>query len=145
MPVGWSDFENQESESSRYHIAGRQSRYSRYPIRTAPTEIDLAIIRRHASNRSGLQHNANEHATMNRNARMGIIFFCVYAAIYLAFVLGNAFAPKMMERTPIAGINLAVLGGLGLITVAFVLSLAYGWLCSKSTSSDQSTDQGERS
>jgi hypothetical protein len=34
-----------------------------------------------------------------------------------------------MEATPLAGVNLAVLCGLGLIAVAFLLALLYDWLC----------------
>ena len=41
----------------------------------------------------------------------------------------NAFAPEMMESLPIAGINLAILYGFGLIVLALVLALLYGALC----------------
>ena len=34
-----------------------------------------------------------------------------------------------MEWTPVAGINLAILYGFGLIVAALVLALLYGWLC----------------
>lgn len=57
-----------------------------------------------------------------------ILFFC-YLALYSGFVLLNAFAPKLMAETPFAGVNLAVLYGLGLILVAFVLAVLYDWLC----------------
>ena len=63
------------------------------------------------------------------NARLGLKLFIVYLVLYAGFVLINAFAPEMMERTPFAGINLAVLYGFGLITGALVLSLAYGMMC----------------
>jgi uncharacterized membrane protein (DUF485 family) len=66
---------------------------------------------------------------MNRNARLGLRFFTIYAAVYLGFVLLNAFSPRTMEQTPLAGINLAVIGGLGLIAFAFVLSVIYGFMC----------------
>ncbi len=66
---------------------------------------------------------------MKRNARLGLRFFFVYAAVYLAFVLLNAFSPETMEQTPLAGVNLAVISGLGLIVFAFVLSLIYGLMC----------------
>jgi uncharacterized membrane protein (DUF485 family) len=93
----------------------------------------------------GIIHiGAEEHVAVNRNARLGLIFFCVYAAIYFAFVLGNAYAPKMMELTPIAGINLAVLGGLALIGLAFVMALAFGILCRKSEELGDSKDRSGR-
>ena len=66
---------------------------------------------------------------MERNARLGLRYFAVYLLLYLAFVLTNAFSPTTMERTPIAGINLAILCGFGLILVAFVMAILYGWAC----------------
>jgi uncharacterized membrane protein (DUF485 family) len=64
-----------------------------------------------------------------RNARYGIVLFVFYLALYTAFVLLNAFRPQVMDVTPLAGINLAVLYGLALIVTAFVLALVYAWLC----------------
>jgi uncharacterized membrane protein (DUF485 family) len=64
-----------------------------------------------------------------RNTRYGLILFFIYLLIYGGFVLLNAFAPLLMEVTPFAGVNLAVLYGLGLIGAALVLALLYGWLC----------------
>lgn len=62
-----------------------------------------------------------------RNARLGLLLFSVYAACYTAFVLINAFASHLMEATPLAGLNLAVLSGFGLIVLAFVLAMVYGF------------------
>ena len=64
------------------------------------------------------------------NARIGVQLFFVYLLFYSGFVLINAFAPTMMETTPIAGINLAILYGFGLIIGALVMALIYGALCS---------------
>jgi uncharacterized membrane protein (DUF485 family) len=64
-----------------------------------------------------------------RNARIGLVLFAVYLLLYGGFVLLNAFAPQAMEATPVAGINLAILYGFGLIIAALVLALLYGWLC----------------
>ena len=83
----------------------------------------------------GLHHGAthdqvhDSRETSARNSRYGLVLFAVYFVIYAAFVLLNAFCPAVMEATPIAGVNVAVLYGLGLILVAFLLSLVYGWLC----------------
>ena len=63
-----------------------------------------------------------------RNARIGLRLFAVYLVLYAAFVLLNAFRPDLMERTA-AGVSLAVLAGFGLIAGAFIIALAYGWLC----------------
>lgn len=66
---------------------------------------------------------------MTRNARVGLVLFCVYLVLYGGFVGLNAFSPTTMEATPIAGINLAILYGFGLILAALVLALLYGFLC----------------
>jgi uncharacterized membrane protein (DUF485 family) len=67
--------------------------------------------------------------TSARSTRYGRILFVLYAAFYGGFVLINAFAPQLMQWTPLGGINLAVLYGLGLIFAAFILAIFYDWLC----------------
>ena len=64
-----------------------------------------------------------------RNARIGLVFFAVYLVLYGGFVLLAAFSPDTMEATPLAGVNLAIWFGFGLIVVAMVLALVYGWVC----------------
>jgi uncharacterized membrane protein (DUF485 family) len=66
---------------------------------------------------------------MNSNARIGFRLFLIYLLLYGGFVLVNAFAPEKMEATPIAGVNIAILYGFGLIVAAFVMALIYGWIC----------------
>jgi len=73
-----------------------------------------------------------------RNARIGRVLFVIYALLYGSFVLINAFSPATMEATPFAGINVAVIFGFGLIIVAFLLALLYGWLCRSSQPDAQS-------
>lgn len=63
------------------------------------------------------------------NSRIGLVLFLFYCLLYVGFVLLNAFAPSTMERTPIAGVNLAILYGFGLIIAAFVLAVIYGLAC----------------
>ena len=64
-----------------------------------------------------------------RRTLYGRVLFTFYLVLYGGFVLLNAFSPETMEQTPVAGVNLAILYGLGLIAVAFVLALVYDWLC----------------
>ncbi len=64
-----------------------------------------------------------------RNARIGLVLFVIYSLLYGGFVFLNAFAAHVMEMTPIAGVNLAILYGFGLIIAALVLALLYGFLC----------------
>lgn len=63
------------------------------------------------------------------NARRGLWFFGFYLVLYIGFVMINAFAPELMERTPIAGLNVAILYGFGLIFAAFLMAMLYGLLC----------------
>lgn len=62
----------------------------------------------------------------SNHSRLGLVLFFLYLALYGGFVLLNAFAPETMEATPIAGVNVAILYGFGLIISAFVLALIYG-------------------
>jgi uncharacterized membrane protein (DUF485 family) len=64
-----------------------------------------------------------------RRARYGLILFAIYCLLYGGFMGLNAFAPNLMEITPLWGINLAILYGFGLIGAALVLALVYAWLC----------------
>ncbi len=64
-----------------------------------------------------------------RNARLGLWLFFIYLLFYGGFVLISAFATRWLEWTPLAGLNLAVLSGFGLIILALILALIYGWLC----------------
>jgi uncharacterized membrane protein (DUF485 family) len=68
-----------------------------------------------------------DHAA--RRARYGLWLFGVYLLLYGGFMALSAFAPAAMERTPFAGVNLAVLYGLGLIGAAFLLAVLYDLLC----------------
>jgi uncharacterized membrane protein (DUF485 family) len=63
------------------------------------------------------------------NARLGIFLFVVYLALYLGFVLINAFNADLMESIVLAGLNLAIVYGFGLIVVALLLAILYGALC----------------
>ena len=72
-----------------------------------------------------------DEADAQRRARLGLILFAIYFAMYAGFMLLNVFAPKLMELTPIAGINLAILYGFGLIIAALLLAFVYAWLCRK--------------
>jgi uncharacterized membrane protein (DUF485 family) len=79
--------------------------------------------------------------TIGRNARYGLGLFAVYLVLYGAFVGVNAFAPELMERTPLGGVNLAILAGFGLIVAAFVLALVYGWLCRSAAGSSATSEE----
>lgn len=63
------------------------------------------------------------------NTRLGLILFAIYLALYLGFVLINAFAADVMDTITLAGLNLAIVYGFALIVIALVLALIYGWMC----------------
>lgn len=63
--------------------------------------------------------------------RLGAYLFFVYAAVYAGFVGINLLSPGMMEKSIVAGLNLAVVYGLGLIVLAFILAILYNAMCQK--------------
>ncbi len=80
-----------------------------------------------------------------RNSRNGIILFAVYLLFYGGFVFVNAFDPVSMEKTPFAGLNVAILYGFALIIGAVVLSAFYGLLCGDMSKSKSEEPQKEES
>jgi uncharacterized membrane protein (DUF485 family) len=74
-------------------------------------------------------HPDNHPETVSRNARNGLKLFVVYVALYLGFMLLNAFAHERMQQPFLAGVNLAIVYGMGLIVAALVLALIYMRLC----------------
>jgi uncharacterized membrane protein (DUF485 family) len=67
-----------------------------------------------------------------RTTRIGLSLFAVYSLLYGGFVLLAAFSPQTMEAAPLAGVNLAIWYGFGLILAAIVMALLYGWACRSS-------------
>ena len=78
---------------------------------------------------------------LSRNALIGAILFIIYLALYGGFVILTAFAPNVMEITPLAGVNLAILYGFGLILAALLLALVYGLLCRNEEETSGGLDQ----
>lgn len=75
------------------------------------------------------QEPAEDPAAVRRRVRLGHSLFLLYSLLYAGFMLLNAFSPGQMERTPVAGVNIAVLYGLTLIGAAFVLAIFYEGMC----------------
>ena len=65
------------------------------------------------------------------NARAGLVLFFIYLAFYAIFVGIAAFAPQAMGRPVLAGVNLAITYGMGLILGAFVIAALYMWACAR--------------
>ena len=78
------------------------------------------------------------HPAARYNARLGIVLFIVYLLIYAGFVALSAFAPSVMAKPVVGGVNLAIVYGFGLIVGAFVLAIVYMAMCRRDPSEDGS-------
>lgn len=56
-------------------------------------------------------------------SRTGLVLFFIYVALYGGFMGLVLFRPDMLAWRPVAGVNLAILSGMGLIAAAFILAL----------------------
>ena len=63
--------------------------------------------------------------------KTGAIMVIIYGVIYGGFILINTLIPKIMGKTVLVGVNLAVTYGIGLILLAAVLGIIYNVLCTK--------------
>jgi uncharacterized membrane protein (DUF485 family) len=79
-----------------------------------------------------------------RNSKYGLILFSIYAVFYLGFVLVNAFAASWVEWVPFLGLNLAILWGFGLIALALILALVYGFLCWSPAAEASKSQSGDK-
>jgi len=64
-------------------------------------------------------------------AKLGIKLFWLYAGIYAGFVAIAAFAPELMKASALAGVNVAIIYGMGLIVLAIVLGVIYNHVCTR--------------
>ena len=73
---------------------------------------------------------ADDHPEVSAaNSRAGLVLFFIYLAFYAGFVALAAFAPDVMARPAVGGVNLAICYGMGLILEAFVVAALYMALC----------------
>ncbi len=66
---------------------------------------------------------------MSTNTLLGLRLFFFYSLLYLGFMFLCTFQPQVLEWCPVAGINLAIWYGFGLIVSAVVMAFVYGWMC----------------
>jgi uncharacterized membrane protein (DUF485 family) len=64
-------------------------------------------------------------------AKLGIKLFWFYCIVYMGFVGLAVFATESMKKPVLAGTNLAIIYGMGLIIFAILLGLVYNHLCTK--------------
>jgi uncharacterized membrane protein (DUF485 family) len=65
------------------------------------------------------------------NARAGLWLFFAYLALYAGFMGLAAFTPQAMGKPVLAGVNLAITYGVGLILGALVVAAIYMWMCGR--------------
>lgn len=70
---------------------------------------------------------ANAPGASSPTSRLGLSLFVIYTLLYLVFVLLNAFAADTMEVVVVAGLNLAIVYGFGLILAAIAMAFIYGF------------------
>ena len=70
-------------------------------------------------------------AIVAHNARIGLVLFACYVALYAGFMALSAFRPATMSKPFLGGANLAVVYGFSLIGAAMVLALLYMRICRK--------------
>lgn len=73
--------------------------------------------------------NWGEDKAIGYKTRIGLWLFIIYVLVYVGFIAINVASPKTMATIVFAGQNLAVVYGFGLIALAFVMGLAYDYLC----------------
>jgi uncharacterized membrane protein (DUF485 family) len=81
--------------------------------------------------RHGPAVKLDEDHALKKKARLGIIFFFIYLFFYGGFVAIGVINYEILQRNLIAGINTALVYGIGLILFAVVLGIIYNTLCSK--------------
>ncbi len=62
----------------------------------------------------------------SQTKRLPLVLFGIYLLLYGGFIVINLFATELMELTPLAGVNLAIWYGFGLIIAAIILAFIYG-------------------
>jgi uncharacterized membrane protein (DUF485 family) len=87
-------------------------------------------------------HDDHHAPTIARNARVGLWLFAVYVVLYAGFMVLSAFYPERMRQSAVAGVNLAVAYGFGLIVGAFLLALLYMFLVRGRAADDASAREG---
>ena len=90
------------------------------------------------------QESAPDPAS-NYKSRLGVRMFLIYCVVYAGFVLTNVLTEgRAMQAIVAAGLNLAVVYGMGLIILALVMAVIYNALCTaKEKELADKADEGE--
>jgi uncharacterized membrane protein (DUF485 family) len=78
----------------------------------------------------GPAQNSGPDPASRYKSRLGVIMFILYCFVYAGFVFTNVLTEgKAMQTIVFAGLNLAVVYGMGLIILALILALIYNAMC----------------
>lgn len=77
-----------------------------------------------------------------KKAKLGVWFFFIYLFFYGGFVAIGVLNYEMLSIKVVAGLNLAVFYGMGLIVFAVLLGILYNFFCSR-YEDDMNTDVKE--
>ncbi|MBC8054340.1 MAG: DUF485 domain-containing protein [Sphingobacteriaceae bacterium] len=66
-----------------------------------------------------------------KKASLGVWFFFLYLIFYGGFVVIGVLNYELLATEVVAGLNLALVYGIGLIVFAVLLGMLYNFLCSK--------------
>lgn len=73
---------------------------------------------------SGAASSQDEALAHTPASRLGLTLFGIYVLLYAGFMLLTVFKPQLLGAT-FAGVNVAILYGMGLILAAIVLAVIY--------------------
>lgn len=85
-------------------------------------------------------HSGPDHASSYK-MRLGVWMFLPYALVYAGFVAINVVSPMLMGTVVVAGLNLAVVYGFGLIALALVMALIYNRACARAEARMHALDE----
>lgn len=100
--------------------------------------FNTPIFDNHSADMS--EPNREQTPVTRHNARVGVVLFLIYCAIYAIYVMLSAFHGDVMAKQVVGGVNLAIIYGFALIGLAFAMALLYMVLC-KSDRNDGGTPQ----
>lgn len=67
-----------------------------------------------------------QHRSTNQN--LGLVLFAVYCLFYFGFIVVTVYDYTLLSTELFAGVNLAIIYGIGLILLAILLAVIYAFL-----------------
>lgn len=76
-----------------------------------------------------------------QKSKLGVKLFFVYLICYAGFVILGVFKYELLATTVFAGLNLAVVYGIGLIVFAVIMGIIYNYYCTKYEDDAEKADE----